>query len=187
MFLLQASALDPAEPVTLTVDFGASKKIQAVNIQWEHPAKSFSVSLTADGVKRQEVFATDSNVLGTTSIPIGYVRATKARVVMHEVRAMKIMRLFIFSTPQRAQAHAIHGAIQGHTVYGIKALSMYSPRLRSVVEDCADASQSHDARDKYFQSYVSESNSCSSKALRSELPSFEACLYKFIVLTCCSH
>jgi len=150
-----ASALDPAEPVALTIDFGASKKIQAINIQWEHPAKSFSVSLTADGVKWQEVFATDSNVLGTTNIPIGHVRATKARVVMHE-------------------AHANRGAIQGHTVYGIKALNVFSPRLRSVVEDCADASQSHDARDKFFQTYVSESNPCSSKALRSELPSFEA-------------
>ena len=37
---------------------------------------SFSVSLAADGVKWQEVFATDSNVLGTTGIPIGFVRAT---------------------------------------------------------------------------------------------------------------
>lgn len=88
VFLLQASALDPAEPVALTIDFGASKKIQAINIQWEHPAKSFSVSLTADGVKWQEVFATDSNVLGATNIPIGHVRATKARVVMHEARTL---------------------------------------------------------------------------------------------------
>ena len=88
VLLLQASAVDPAEPVALTIDFGASKKIQAINIQWEHPAKSFSVSLTADGVKWQEVFATDSNVLGTTNIPIGHVRATKARVVMHEARTI---------------------------------------------------------------------------------------------------
>ena len=42
---------------------------------------------TADGVKWQEVFATDSNVLGTMNIPSGHVRATKARIVMHEASA----------------------------------------------------------------------------------------------------
>ena len=89
--------MDPAEPVALTVDLGASKKVQAINIHWEHPAKSFSVSLTADGVKWQEVFATDSNVLGTTSIPVGFVRATKARVVMHEVREITLARVWLCS------------------------------------------------------------------------------------------
>jgi len=150
-----ASALDPSESVALTVDFGTPKKIQHISIQWEYLAKSFTVSLTADGVKWQEVFATDSNVLGITNVPTGLMKATKARVVMQE-------------------AHATSGMIQGHAVYGIKKLAVYSPRLRSMVEDCAEASKSHDARDKYFQTYVSESASCSSKALRSELPSLEA-------------
>jgi|OM-RGC.v1.027054910 F5/8 type C domain. len=80
----EASALDPSESVALTVDFGTPKKIQNVFIQWEYPAKSFTVSLTADGVKWQEVFATDSNVLGITNVPIGFMKATKARVVMQE-------------------------------------------------------------------------------------------------------
>merc|ERR1711939_766429 len=80
---------------------------------------------------------------------------TKARVVMHE-------------------AHATAGSFQGHAVYGIKTLALFAPRLQSIVEDCAAASKSADARDKYFQTYVGESGPCSSKPLRSELPSLEA-------------
>lgn len=80
----EASALDPSESVALTVDFGTPKKIQHISIQWEYLAKSFTVSLTADGVKWQEVFATDSNVLGITNVPTGLMKATKARVVMQE-------------------------------------------------------------------------------------------------------
>ena len=81
----QASALDPAEPVSLSVDLGGAKKLQTAEIQWEFPAKSFTVSVSTDGVTWTEVFATDSNVLSTTTIALGSVRATKARVVMHEV------------------------------------------------------------------------------------------------------
>ena len=82
----QASALDPAEPVTITVDLGGRHKLETIDIAWEFPAKSFTVSVTSDDVKWMEVFATDSNVLTTTTIPLGSVYATKARVVMHEVR-----------------------------------------------------------------------------------------------------
>ena len=83
--LWQASSLDPTGPVSLTVDLGAPKKVQAIDINWEYPAKSFTVSLTADGVKWEEVFATDSNILSETHIPVGLIGATKVRIVMHEV------------------------------------------------------------------------------------------------------
>merc|ERR1712087_40789 len=46
--------------------------------------------------------------------------------------------------------------------------------MQSIVEDCAVAAKSKDARDKYFQSYVGDYGTCSSTALRSELPSLEA-------------
>merc|ERR1712226_903254 len=93
--------------------------------------------------------------MGTTSIPLGSVPASKVRIVMHE-------------------AHSTAGSFQGRAVFGIRTLSLYARRLSSTVEDCAIAAKSADARDKYFQTYVREFGPCSSKSLRSELPSLEA-------------
>jgi hypothetical protein len=84
-YSLQASALDSSEPVSITVDLGGERSLRSASILWEFPAKSFTVSVSTDGVKWSEVFATDSNVLSSTTIPLGAVAATKARVVMHEV------------------------------------------------------------------------------------------------------
>ena len=91
------------------------------------------------------------------------------------------------------KAHALHGVFQGrheaarmhgmidnntflilgHSVYGITDLALRATGLQAIVEDCAMAAKSHDARDKYFQSFVGEFGECSSKALRSELPALE--------------
>lgn len=92
--LLQASALDPAGPVTVTVDLGGQKKISTVGIHWEFPAKSFTVSVSTDGVKWSEVYATDSNILSSSSIALGSAPAAKVKVVMHEVQRVCLARLF---------------------------------------------------------------------------------------------
>merc|ERR1719326_1833125 len=147
-----ASALDPPGPVTVTVDLGGQKRVNAVAINWEFPAESFAVSVSTDGVKWSEVHATDSNVLSSSSVALGYIPAKRVKVVMHEAA----------------------GAFHGHAVYGIKSLVVSAARLRSIVEECGAAAKSTDARDKYFATYVGEFAPCSSKALRSELPSLEA-------------
>jgi len=147
-----ASALDPEGPVSITVDLGGERKLSAAEIQWEFPAKAFSITTSTDGVKWSEVYATDSNVLSSSSVALGSVAASKVRIVMHEAA----------------------GTFQGHRVYGIKALVLRASRLQSIVEECAAAAKSSDARDKYFETHVSEFAPCSSKALRSELPSLEA-------------
>ena len=90
--LSQASALDPAGPVTITVDLGSSKRLSTVGIQWEFPAKSFTVGVSADGIKWSEVYATDSNVLSSNTIALGSVSATRVRVVMHEARGFHARR-----------------------------------------------------------------------------------------------
>ena len=81
---LQASALDPAGPVTITIDLGGLRKLTAVAIQWEFPAKSYTISVSTDGTKWSEVHATDSNVLSSSSVALGYIPAKRVKVVMHE-------------------------------------------------------------------------------------------------------
>ena len=78
------------------------------------------------------------------------------------------------------------GSFHGHALYGIRKFSVQAPRLQSIVEDCAAAAKSNDARDKYFATYVSEFASCSSKSLRSELPSLEvgALQHTTVSMTC---
>merc|ERR1712032_1450453 len=150
-----ASEFDVSEPVVFTIDLGGLKKLQSASISWEFPAKVFAILSTEDGEHWTEVFSTDSNALKTTRMGLPFQYATKARLIMHE-------------------PHAIYGKFQGHTVYGIKSVSLYASRLRSIVDSCANAGKSVDARDKYFMSYVGEFDPCPSKALRSELPSLEA-------------
>jgi len=147
-----ASKLDAEQPQTFTIDFGSKKKLHHAVVTWEFPAKSFVMSLSTDGSTWSDAFAIDTNVMNVSRIPLGYQYATKAKITMYET-------------------HLRYGKYQSHSVYGIKSIAFYTPRLRTSIEDCATAATSSDARDKYFLSYINEfDESFSSKALRSELP-----------------
>lgn len=105
--------MDPTEPVALTVDLGGVHKLETLAIAWEFPAKSFVVSVSSDGVKWTEVFATDSNILASTKISLGSVAASKARVVMHEARNANVYIHAHAIMLSSIQAHALYGVFQG--------------------------------------------------------------------------
>ena len=82
-----ASKLDDVDsPVVLTIDIGNVKTFQHAVIEWEFPAKSFALDLSVDGVHWSEVYSTDTNVVKSLTVPLGFQRAAKARLVLREVR-----------------------------------------------------------------------------------------------------
>jgi hypothetical protein len=146
---------DVKEPVDFVIDVGEVQRLHSVELSWEFPARAFSVSLSKDGEHFSEAFATDANVLKTTRINLGSAPARKLRITMSE-------------------PHPTHARFQGHFLYGIRSVAVHADRLRAVVAECAKASKSSDARDKYFMSYVGEFDPFPAKALRNELPSLDA-------------
>lgn len=150
-----ASRIGETEPVTLTIDLGPETQLTSARIVWEFPALAFAVSLSVDGEHFAEAFATDSNILSTTVVPLGGASATKLRVTMQK-------------------PHPLHGIFQGHGLYGIKSLAAEAAGLNAVTEDCAKAAKSADARDKYFQVHVGEFDPLGAKSVASELPALEA-------------
>ena len=103
------------------MDLGGEKRLSEVSVDWEFPAKAFTVSVSTvrwylplwrlwipffpqlhltcmfgqDGIKWSEVYATDSNILSSSSISLGAVPAAKVRMVMREVRLAALSSLLV--------------------------------------------------------------------------------------------
>lgn len=150
-----ASRFGETEPVTLTIDLGAETQLNSARIVWEFPALAFTISLSVDGKNFAEAFATDSNILFTTVVPLGGASATQLKITM-------------------LKPHPLHGVFQGHGLYGIKSVAAEAAGLNAVTENCAIAAKSADARDKYFQVHVGEFDPLDAKSVASELPALEA-------------
>ena len=71
-------------------------------------------------------------------------------------------------------AHATEGVLRGHALYGVRSFKVMSPQMRAVLELCAVAAKSGDARDKYFAVAVGSFDPAAGAQLRSELPGLEA-------------
>ena len=71
------------------------------------------------------------------------------------------------------QPHPTHGRLGGRQLYGIAAFRVRGPRTLTVVEDCAEAARSSDARDKYFAASVPGASVSVNARLAGELPALE--------------
>jgi len=151
-----ASRFAPTSPEELSIDFGFSARVQGAEIEWEYPAKSFSVQVSEDGARWVEVYSTDINMVNMTRIRLGHILARRAKVVMTE-------------------PHALYGELHGRSLYGIRSLSFTAERFQTIVEDCTQAEKCTDARDKFFFVAAGSSDDAGkSQLLRSEVPALDA-------------
>ena len=91
------------------------------------------------------MYATDTNVLKTTTVPLTGHFVHGVRLVMKK-------------------AHATQRVLEGHALYGVRSFKVMSPQMRTVLESCAVAAKSGDAR----------FDPAAGAQLRSELPGLEA-------------
>ncbi|KAL8271299.1 hypothetical protein Esti_004738 [Eimeria stiedai] len=125
------------EAVLFDVDFGDKYKLRTTDIDWEFPPLSYSIATSLDGVNYAEVSRNDVNTSYTTLDDMKAVIAQYLRIRLQ-------------------RPHPTMGVSNDMLVYGIKTLSVYSNRLRSIVEPCSKAKASADARDKFFLELVTE-------------------------------
>jgi len=134
-----ASAPDPVSRVDVQLDFGTAKQIKVIELDWEHPAQAFELQVAMYGRKWATIFATSGNNLQTTKYVGPIVSGTALCIRM-------------------AQPHPTLGNSDGHAVYGIRGIRVLAASARPVVQDCAEAEDNTDAKDKFFMVAVPELN-----------------------------
>merc|ERR1712039_882273 len=112
------------------LDFGATKRIKSIEIDWEHPAQAFELQV-ASGGKWSTVYGTSGNNLQTTQYVGAALSASALRIRM--------------TTP-----HPTLGSSGGHALYAIKAVRILATSTHTIVQDCVEAEDNTDARDKFF-------------------------------------
>ena len=101
------------------------------------------------------MYATDTNVLKTTAVPLTGHFAHGVGLVMKK-------------------APATEGVLGDHALYDVRSFRVMAPQMRTVLEPCTVAAKSGDARDKYFAVAVGSFDPAAGAQLRSELPGLEA-------------
>ena len=116
------SKLDEASPVTLTVELDEPAPVLEVGLDFEFVPASFSLQTSSGAGKWTDVYATDTNVLKTTAVPLTGHFVHGVRLVMKK-------------------AHATEGVLGGHALYGVRSFKVMAPQMRTVLEPCAVAAK----------------------------------------------
>ena len=82
------SKLDEASPVTLTVELDEPAPVLEVGLDFEFVPSSFSLQTSSGAGKWTDVYATDTNVLKTTAVPLTGHFVHGVRLVMKEGHAL---------------------------------------------------------------------------------------------------
>ena len=136
-----------SEPVDVTISLGAVPvKVESVSIDFEYPAKSFQVDVSSHGPWRT-VFATSANNLNATHIAVGHASSLSVRV-----------RLF--------EPHPVWAVVGGRSIVGIRSITVGASSAALVAKDCAEASVSGDAGDKFFMVAVPEFDAAPAEAAK---------------------
>ena len=72
------------------------------------------------------------------------------------------------------EAHPTLGTMGGHKLVGVRSIRLLTWLLQPVLEPCAAAAKSHDARDKFFTVAVSGFDPQAGAALAAEMPALES-------------
>ena len=149
--------MDEADAVSLLLDFGEPVHGSVLELDFEFVPSAFSVQAAeASSENWLQIFATDSNALKHVKIPLASAKPMSAiRLIMKEARPTL-------------------GTMGGRKLVGVRSVRLLTRLLQPVLEPCAAAAKSHDARDKFFTVAVSSFDPQAGAALAAEMPALES-------------
>merc|ERR1712139_36076 len=125
-----ASASDPAAPVDVQLDFGEAKHVKSIEIEWENPAQAYEL-LVASGGRWTSIYSTAGNNLQATRYVGPAVSGSALKIRM-------------------TKPHPTLGTSGGHALYAIKSIRILALSTRAIIQDCVEAEDNTDSRDKFF-------------------------------------
>lgn len=151
------SKLGEADTVSFLLDLGEPVHASLVELDFEFAPSAFVVEAAwAESEDWLQMFATDSNALKHVKIPLKAAKPISAiRLIMKK-------------------AHPALGTMGGLKLVGIRSVKLLTRVLQPVLEPCAAAAKSQDARDKFFAVAVSAFDPQAGAALVAELPALES-------------
>ena len=144
------------EAATLSLDLGEMAHASLLDVDFEFVPSAFAVQVAGEAAEWRQIFATDSNVLRHVKIPLdASVPLSAVKLVMQT-------------------AHPTLGILGGQKLFGVRSVKVMANLLKPVLEPCAAAAKSTDARDKFFAVAVNTFDPQAAAALEAELPALES-------------